>query len=464
MKRTCLLSTAALLATFATSSVALADTKPAIVWIPTADVEAFPSGDPDSICLKTGMNGTAVAAGCLANIAEATTLSPSPEAQDIAAGIEAAFAAYDLHVVTEAPPEYMPTYALFTGGEASEDNDSYSCTSQVSNCSALRRDAAYFAFLGGTNTCSDPDVVAAANFAVGLLAGLEGKEEAPDDWMNYPPDFMSPPTQFLDECGAIAAPLGGKDGMTPQPADCSSLDHVDCDSMEQNSHADLMENLGANAADEDAPVINLMGIADGDVIAEGDPLNVSFTMDEASNFAGTRLTISSEALNGVEGIVDGRISYCTTALCDRNFLEGEPFKPADSVWSSNDVNGLPGGDYTITIEASDYYGNEAEMITLNVTLEGGPIDPTESGSGGADDTGSAESNGSDPSAGDSMDTFASQGDESGGGSDTDGSAGGSGSSDDGGGGGCSVSAEQGVGGSFALMLGLFGLGLVRRRR
>ena len=66
MKRTCLLSTAAMLATLATSSVAMAETKPAIIWIPTADVQITPSRAVGTPCEKMSpQSGVAVAAGCL---------------------------------------------------------------------------------------------------------------------------------------------------------------------------------------------------------------------------------------------------------------------------------------------------------------------------------------------------------------------------------------------------------------
>lgn len=458
MKRTCLLSTAAILATLTTSSVAVAATKPAIIWVPTADVEATPSGTVDSPCQKTGMSGSAIAGGCLPNVAEATTLSPSESAQEIADGIAAAYAAYDLRVVTEAPPSYVPVYALFTGAEASKENNSHSCTSTVANCAALSRDAAYFAFLDGTNMCSDPDAVTAGVFATGLLAGLEGKDGAASDWMNYPPDFANLPTEFVDECGAIAAPLGGKDGMSPQPLDCTSLDHTGCEGGEQNSHADLMENFGANAADEQPPIITLMSPADGDVIEEGGVLNATARIEEGSEYVAVRITIASDALEGA--VAGSEFSFCTTDICDRNFLDNDPFKTVDSEWTSGDIADLPGGEYTITVEASDYYGNEAETIQVTVTVEGGPLDPTDGDTDSGDDGGpTTDSNGSDPTGNDTFVTTDGDSDSDG---DTEGDGEDGGAGGDDGGGGCSVASEQGIGGTVALMLGLLGLGFIRR--
>ena len=156
----------------------------------------------------------------------------------------------------------------------------------------------------------------------------------------------------------------------------------------------------------------------------------------------------------------GRFVVCEEIdLCDVNFLDGEPFKPVDSAWNRA-FEGLPGGEYTITVEASDYYGNIADRVEITITLEGGPVDPTGGDTDTAGDGSGGESDSSDPS--DTNDTFVSEGDDSSGG-DTDGSGGGA--SDDGGSSsGCSVGTEGGAGGSIALMLGLFGLGFVRRRR
>ncbi len=460
MKRTCLLSTAAILATLTTSSVAYADTKPAVLWVPTSDVELIPSGAVDSICQKMLMSGSAVAAGCVSGLDEPITREVSANAMMIAGELRTAFADYDLNIVVDPPPAYVPTFALLTSDNESKESTSYTCGSQVANCAGLSRDGT-FSTNAGTLTCTDPDAVQAAIYAVGRLAGLEGKDD-PMDAMHYPPDYTMPVITFADECGPIAPQLGGEDNMTPIPLECTSLDHVGCDSGEQNSHADLLENLGPNAADSDAPVIAISSPADGDVIAEGGILAVSASIEEASNFAAVRITIASPALEGLEdlGILGGEITTCTTDICDRNFLDGEPFKTADSDWVTSDLSGLPGGEYTITLESSDYYGNEADPVVITVTVEGGPVDPT-----GGDDTGGDTDPTGDPTdptgASDTNDTFVSGGDESsGGGSDTDGGSSG-GADDDGG--GCSVGGAGGMGGSFAMMLGLLGLGLLRRR-
>lgn len=466
-----------------------AETKPAVVWIPTSPVDVTPSGSVDTVCAKTGMSGSAVAAGCLPSVDEDTTLMPHPDAQTIVDGVTAAFAAYDIRVVTEAPPEYLPTFAVFTSDAPVEDATSYTCSSPNANCAARSRDRAHFTN-GGTDSCTDPDIVTSAVFTLGLLAGLEGKDAAPDDWMNYPPNFIGPPTMFVDGCGAIANPIGGEDGMTVLPLECTSLDHVGCDAAEQNSHADLLENLGVANADEDAPVIDLSSPTDGDVIEEGGALEVTFTLDEASNFAGVRIVVRSEALVDVPGVTAGELTFCTTDLCDLNFLAGDPFKTADSTWSTGELVGLPSGEYTVEIEASDYYGNEAEMISLLVTVGDGPVDPTEgdpttggetSATGGETSEGGGETGPGGETTGGSSgpgSTTGPGGDPTAGGDDPGATASASGelptteggessggaSADDSVARGCSAAPERSGGASIALMFGLLGLRLRRRAR
>ena len=471
MMRTKLPLAAAFLVTASLTPVASAATKPAVVWIPTAPVELTPSGAFATQCAKTGLSGSAVAAGCVRNIDEPTTFTPHPSAQQLADGIAAAFSAYDLRVVTEAPPPYLPTFAVFTSADVDEDSTSHTCSSSSANCAALQRDRAAFTN-AGTPFCTAPDLLASAVFAVGAMAGLEGKSATPDDWMNYPPDFMAPPTQFVDACGAIAPPLGGPDGTTPLPLQCTSLDHTGCSAQQQNSHADLLANLGPASADDQAPILEVTSPTDGVVLGPGDPVLVSFTLDEASHFAGARVTIASDALLRIPGVESGEITFCTSDLCDVNWLDGDPFKTTDSPWSTSEIHGLPPGEYEIVIEASDYYGNEAPTVAMVVQVVGDPVDPTggsSSGTGDTDtggaDTGPLSTTGvpmdpsdgwttapgddggptdpEDPSAGDSSDSGAPAA--------TDGL----------GGRGCSSDRDHGPRGSAVLLLALLGL---RRRR
>lgn len=361
-----------------------------MIWIPTAPVEVTPSGTPDSDCEGMAFSNIAVAARCLPGFDEVTTLTPHPDVQTVVDGVASALAAYDVRIVTSPPPEYLPTYALFTSADPVEGGSSYTCSSGSANCAGRGRDRAGFTNTG-TDFCTAPDLLTSSMFAVGAMVGLEGKT-APDDWMNYPPNFLAPPTQFVDACGPIAPLLGGDDGMTPFPLQCTSADHPGCAAGEQNSHADLLAFLGPVTFDEDAPVITDVSPSDGDVV---DTIDVEFTMQEASNYAGARLTISSDVLVGMVGVEDGRITFCTSELCDVNWLDDQPFKRADSQWRSGEIRFLPDGEYVIEIEASDYHGNEADTVTMTVTVGDGPVDPTagSGGSGGSSGSGSGSTTG-----------------------------------------------------------------------
>ncbi len=455
MKRTCLLSTAAIVASLCTASVASAETKPAIVYIPTADVDLIPSGTVDTVCEKASMSADIGAAGCVGNLAEATTRSPNGDVESIVEGVTSALEAYDITVVTEAPPIYVPVYAVLTGADDSEESVSHTCAGAALTCAARGRDSVAFTNTGTMN-CTDPDLVQSTLYAIGRLAGLEGKEDA-TDVMFYPPDYENPVTAFVDACGPISQFLGGDAGDMPAPLECTSADHEgDCGAGEQNSNADMLAYFGAAAPDADAPEIAIESPADGDVIAEGAALQVIAKVDDASTYAAVSITVAAAELEGQ--IPGGAFTFCTTDLCDVNFLDNDPFKVTDSEWATSELSQLPGGEYTITLEASDYHGNVAEPLVITVTVEGGPVDPS-----GGDDTGTGgDDSGGQTSAATNGDSgfLTSGGDESGGGSDTEGGSGGA--SDDGG--GCAVATQPGIGGTMGLMLGLFGLGFVRRRR
>ena len=464
MKRIALLSTAAFVATLSTASVASAETKPAMVWIPTADVDLIPSGTPDTICEKSSMSADIAAAGCVGGLAEAGTRTPNADTQAVVDGAIAALEAYDVTIVTEPPPSYVPIFAVLTSGEDSEESLSYTCSGAGLTCAARGRDSVGFTNTGTMN-CTDPDLLQSALYTVGRMSGLEGKED-PRDVMSYPPNYEEAVTDFIDECGPIANFLGGDKGMTELPVECTSADHAgDCEAESQNSHADMLDYFGPATEDTAAPEIGFENIADGDVIAEGTALSVSAKISDDSTYAAVRITIASDALDGVDGITGGEISFCTTDICDVNFLDGDPFKLAESEWATGDINGLPGGEYTITLEAADYHGNVAETLTAVVTLEGGGATTDgggdTDGDGSGDDTnGTGDTNGSSDTN-DSGFVTDSNGDDSGeDGGDTDGDDS-AGATDDGG--GCAVGAAQRAGSSALMMLGLLGLGFIRRR-
>ncbi len=469
MKRTCLLSTAAF-AALTISSVASAETKPAVLWIPTAEIELTPSSQEH--CRNAMMSDDVAAAGCVGGLAEATTRAPHPEADAIVAGVTTAFEPYNIRVVTEAPPEYMPAFALLPSDAELEESVSHTCSGAGLTCAARGRDSVGFTNGGGGANCSDPDVVQSAIYAVGRMTGLEGKDD-PTDAMHYPPDYDNPALTFVDACGTVSAFLGGDKGDTPAPFECT-VDHVDCDNEigddmpEQNSHADLIEYFGAAVEDTTPPSAKFNNLEDGASLAEGEPLVVIADLDDDSGYVAMRYTIESPSLEALpDAFPLGNITVCTTALCDVNLLDGNPFKEANSSWASPEL-GLPPGEYTITLEASDYAGNEIDPIVISVTLEG-ELDPTDSGGSDSDsdtDGGGSDSDTATATASDTNDSgfvTDSAGSDSDSDSDTD-DGGGDGGQDSGGDSGCHVGPAKQAGSTFVLLMGLLGLGFVRRRR
>ncbi|MBV1862552.1 MAG: hypothetical protein KUG77_29285 [Nannocystaceae bacterium] len=138
---------------------------------------------------------------------------------------------------------------------------------------------------------------------------------------------------------------------------------------------------------------------------------------------------------------------------------------------------MPAGEYILEIDASDYHGNEAETVTLAVTLGDEPIAPP--------DTDGDDGGGTTTDAGTSS-TGLGGGDAGTSGPVTDGGGSASGTMDDSTGapdptsasssggdgqpgavepvvGGCSSDRTHGRAGGLVLMLGLLGLCLRRRR-
>ena len=474
MKRILLLSSVA--TALLLPQAASAETKAAVLYIPTGDVMLTPSGT--DICIAVSMSDYNNGLGCVPGLEEARVESAHPMAEALAGDIGTALEPYNVHVTTTRPPEYMPYYTIFASNETNDESESRSCVGAPNVCAGRGRDLMGFTN-GGTMNCMGPDTLQTMLYAFGRMSGLEGSMNAMDA-MHYPPDFMTPATGFVDECVTIAPLIGGKDGMTELPLECTSVDHEggDCMMGEQNPHQDLIAYFGAASEDADAPVIENMMPADGDTIGEDDDLSVSMTVSDASPHVAVMLKVESPALEGVDNpaLLDGSLSACTSSWCDFDFLSGDPFRENDGAWEL-DLPGLPGGEYTITFAAADYHGNVAEEVVITVTKEGGPIDPTDSDTDGGSDSDSDSDSESDSMAttdsngSDTNDTFLDTGNsDSDSDSDSDTEGDDDDDEDDGGGadmeddGGCGCTTDEGAGGAMAFFLGLVGFGLTRRRR
>ena len=256
-------------------------------------------------------------------------------------------------------------------------------------------------------------------------------------------DLLYPTTQgqnkiFKDECLQIVV-LNDNGSTSPTNANCNQMHTNFCSSNVQNSYQEMLALFGPGIPDTTAPTVQIVSPADGDTI-EGDVnLVVSFEDDQSPMIINATITIESASLD-------------------------EPVE-ADGAYAAPSelefpIQGLPGGEYTVTIDATDEEDNPtSDSVTFTVVG-----DPPAGGDGGGDDSGGVETSGGtgdgdgDGSAGDDG-----GGDEGGGsgavsGGDTDGGT--AGASGDGG--GCTVE-EPGSRTGWAV-LGLLGLVMFRRRR
>lgn len=443
MKRTCLISSALALTVLAPT---VASAEPGILYIPTDPVILYPTGmAPCGASINSAI-------GCGGVDAE-TEIAPYANAGDLTGEMSTELADYDVLVTNTRPPEYISYAMLMASDEPNAESTSLTCTSAGINCGGRQRNDIAFT-RGTTMNCMDPVQLHAALYAFGRVSGLEGVAN-PEDYMNYLPDYTTPPMGFMDVCSDRVNQIGFDDegNQVDLPLECTSVDHAECpDGMNgepgQNSHQDLLLYYGPRTEDTEAPVLSNIMPADGTVLMEGDELTVDVDVMDADPVVGVRWVISSPALEaaGVEG---GALSQCTNDVCDGNWEDATPLKATDSDWAFS-LAGLPAGEYTITLEAADYHGNVAEMSTVTVTIEG------EAGgsSGSADETGGGNDTEEPPPFTTGQDT----GDTGDG--ETDG---GSGATDDSGG-GCSCRTTPASGGSMVLMLlGLVGLGAMRRR-
>ncbi len=254
-------------------------------------------------------------------------------------------------------------------------------------------------------------------------------------------DLLYPTTQgqnktFKDECLTIVR-LNDNGSTTPVSGTCNAVHNQFCGSNVQNSYQELLAVFGPGVPDTTAPTVQILEPVDGATL-EGDVnLRIGFADDQSPAIINATILIESSSLDGP---VENDGAYAAPTELD--------FPITD----------LPGGEYTITIDATDEEDNPASD-SVTITVIGDPPEGTggdggdgsggaTSGTGGAD----ASDDGGDSDGGDAGDA----GGDAGAGGDTDGF--GNAAGDDG---GCALERPRSPIGWAAL--GLVGLMLVRRR-
>ncbi len=236
--------------------------------------------------------------------------------------------------------------------------------------------------------------------------------------VNQPGDIMNPSNaggdpSFLDECISI---VPGQNGIL-----CGAQHAVHCPQgggAAQNAHLELLDMFGASVPDAAAPTVTITAPVDGDVFEVGASFDIEVSAADDTGIESVQLFNNGSALQS-----DGTEPYGWT------------------------VDNIPEGEYALFVVATDVAGNETTSATVTVFVGASPP-------AGSDETGgdSDEGSGGDD---DDDDDDSGTGEFPAGLGDDDASTGC----------GCGAGASSGPFRSAPLaLLGLLGLGVVRRRR
>lgn len=260
-------------------------------------------------------------------------------------------------------------------------------------------------------------------------------------------DLLYPTTQgqnkiFKDECLQIVV-LNDNGSTSPTGAFCGAQHAQFCSNNQQNSYQEMLALFGPGIPDTTAPSVQIVSPADGESIDGDVNLVVSFEDDQSPMIINATITIESASLD--EPVEN----------------DGAYAAPSELEFP---IQGLPGGEYTITIDATDEEDNPtSDSVTF--TVLGDP--PNDSDGNGGDGSGGEETSGGGTDGGGGEGDGGNDGGSNGDGGD--GSAGGpvSGGDTDGGtaggdgDGGCSVESPGSKMGWA--VLGMLGLVAFRRR-
>lgn len=257
-------------------------------------------------------------------------------------------------------------------------------------------------------------------------------------------DLLFPTTDginkiFQDRCSQIVSDVD----LTPSSGFCSHHAQACGTTSQQNSYQELLMIFGASVPDTTAPTIEILSPAHGDIIDGGAfDVTIGLADDQRPAVIGAVLTFASDAL-------------------------AEPVESSAAYPSPIElkfpVEGLPNGDYDITLRGEDESDNPAEdSITIRIVNSDVPgnDDGADSDDDAADD-GTGDNGGKGDDGDDNGDDNGDEGSNDGSNDET---GGGLGLPADGGGGGQSCAVAPRRGGSPTQWLwALLALGLRPRR-
>jgi hypothetical protein len=235
------------------------------------------------------------------------------------------------------------------------------------------------------------------------------------DHVDEQQDLLFPTTQgtnktFRDECYQIVSDTE----LNPTQGFCSHHQEACGTNSRQNSHDEMMLIFGPSVPDTEAPLVGILSPADDATIDGGEfDLVIGLQDDQRPAVMNTTITISGPSLpEPIES--DGAFASPTESL-------------------TFPISGLPDGEYTIRLDATDESDNAASPAQIAITVVGSDVEPAEDD--GADSSGGGGSGSDD--GGDDDEGDDDEGDD--GGSDVTGDVGATG--DRGGAEGCACIAN-----------------------
>ena len=301
---------------------------------------------------------------------------------------------FNLLLTTSRPPSWVPYTMAVVGGSAGlAGQENGVCGIANVACDGLKRNHVSLTF---PQSCNGTAATAAQETSHNW--GLEHTNNQTD--LLYPFNSGGGFKTFVDDCMDISHATG--DGITQ----CGYIHEIYCaagDGEQQNTFQELMGIFGPREVDTVAPVITSMFPEDGATYGNEDSFTITASVEEDSNFLAARWTLEG----GGE-----MVTRCTNNTCDQDYNLGVGFDPNEVAWDFVTLTGAPAGEYTLTFEVMDAYGQtDSQTITISV-VEGETPETTGTDSDSDSDSDSGDTEGGSDSDSDDSDSDDSDSDDS----------------------------------------------------